>query len=201
MTVPTRILSVFGLLCALSLMVYSGIADRFDHPMLISLAKLQTPSSVVFWRTVTWLGAPVLVSAIACVVFVVFYRNGKTGDATRIAIAVLAATALDMPLKYVFHRARPLDNFSGVMPTSFSFPSGHVLFATAFYVSFALVLAKGRKRASQRLIWMAAFGVVVLVLLSRLCLGVHYPSDVSGGLLIGFICVLLAGWMVRPEAP
>ena len=200
MTALPRFLTVFGLLIVWSTVVKTGVTDPFDHRALLSLINLQSQSSLAFWHFVTWLGAPVVVTTIAILAAAVFWMHGSINEAKRIALAVLAATALDMPLKYLVHRARPLDNFSGVMPTSFSFPSGHVLFATAFYFTFALTVAKNRNISSQRLLLLCALCVVTLVLLSRLCLGVHYLSDVLGGLLSGLLGVTFVQLIIKPDA-
>ena len=110
---------------------------------------------------------------------------------------MIAASILDAPFKYLVHRSRPLETLAIAMPTSFSFPSGHVLFATVFYVSLAMVFVKHRATTSSRMIWLCAGSVIALVTLSRLSLGVHYPSDVLGGLLAGLFCISLANSLTK----
>jgi undecaprenyl-diphosphatase len=193
-----RIFIAAGSLLLLSALVYSGVVDAFDRRVLMDIDEAQSANSLLFWRCITWAGAPVAVFAVAMVLALVLYVQSKWSDAKFVALAIIAASVLDTPFKYLVHRPRPSESLVAAMPTSFSFPSGHVLFATAFYGSLAMVLVKSRTTASSRMIWLCAGIIVALVTLSRLCLGVHYPSDVLGGLLSGLLCVLLAHWMSKP---
>lgn len=68
--------------------------------------------------------------------------------------------------------------------TGYSFPSGHTQTATAFWGGMAVAAKRPWLKAATAVL-------VLLVGFSRLYLGVHYPSDVIGGLVIGFVCVLL----------
>jgi undecaprenyl-diphosphatase len=67
-------------------------------------------------------------------------------------------------------------------PHSTSFPSGHALGAAAFWTAVAVLLLP----RLGRLVWVIAVAVPLLVGLSRVLLGVHYPSDVVAGLLVGW---------------
>jgi membrane protein DedA with SNARE-associated domain/membrane-associated phospholipid phosphatase len=69
--------------------------------------------------------------------------------------------------------------------TGFAFPSGHATTAAAVFGSVAFVLASGRRRAVAVWIWTAACFVALLIGFSRVYLGVHWPTDVIGGLLLG----------------
>jgi undecaprenyl-diphosphatase len=107
---------------------------------------------------------------------------------TVLAVAVASLLA-DGILKPVAHRPRPFDESAtlqvvGDRPTSGSFPSGHA--ATCVAAAFLLASTWPRARAG---IWAAA----ALVALSRVYLGVHYPTDVLAGALVGWF----AGWFAR----
>jgi undecaprenyl-diphosphatase len=98
-------------------------------------------------------------------------------------IAVVGALALDEALKYAYHRTRPTA-FYGVAPHTYSFPSGHALCSFCFYGVLAGLLSARTKALSWRiLIWTVAAILVIAIGLSRIYLGVHYPSDVLGGYL------------------
>jgi len=95
--------------------------------------------------------------------------------------------ALNIMLKALFTRPR-LQLFPPlVVETSFSFPSGHTMVAVAFYGLISILLWRKRQYA-----WAILAGVwVFLVGLSRIYLGVHYPSDVLASLAVGTIWLVL----------
>jgi undecaprenyl-diphosphatase len=102
---------------------------------------------------------------------------------------LLAVTLSDGVLKPLVHRARPAvdleaSHLVGRPPTSSSFPSGHATTAAAGAAMLASVWPPARAA-----FWLLAIGIAV----SRLYLGLHYPSDVAAGFLLG----LLVAWFVR----
>jgi membrane-associated phospholipid phosphatase len=106
-----------------------------------------------------------------------------------LAITMAGALVLDLALKYGFHRARPTP-FFGPMPHTYSFPSGHALFSFCFYgVLAGLLTARIRSLIWRILIWMVAAAVILGIGLSRIYLGVHYPSDVIAGYLAAALWV------------
>jgi undecaprenyl-diphosphatase len=96
---------------------------------------------------------------------------------------------LDLALKYIYHRTRPTAYF-GMAPHSYSFPSGHALCSFCFYgVMAGLLNARIKSLAWRLLIWLAAVALVIAIGLSRIYLGVHYPSDVVAGYLAATVWV------------
>ena len=197
MTGAGRIFIAGGSLILLTALVYSGVVNALDQRLLLDIDQAQSPKSLLLWRYITWAGAPIVVFAFAMVFALVLHVQNRRSDAKFIALAMMAASVLDMPFKYLVHRPRPLETLAVAMPTSFSFPSGHVLFATAFYGALATVLVKNRTPASSSMIWLFTGIVIALVTSSRLCLGVHFPSDVLGWLLSGLVCISFASWTIR----
>ena len=92
--------------------------------------------------------------------------------------------------KYWIARARPdLEPHLVVVKTS-SFPSGHATSSMIFYLTLALVLDRRHALASRRGV-AAAILLSLLIGISRVMLGVHWPSDVIGGWAFGLLWVLL----------
>jgi undecaprenyl-diphosphatase len=103
---------------------------------------------------------------------------------------LLAATAgnilLNNGLKLIFDRARPAVFEWGTHAASSSFPSGHAMSATVVYGTVAYLLARLQKHGWARAVTLLlAVIMIALVCLTRLYLGVHYPSDVLGGIIVG----------------
>jgi len=85
---------------------------------------------------------------------------------------------------------RPASFFDYPLPGSPSFPSGHALFAACVFGGLAVLLTdRMETRLLQILVWVIAVSLILLVGLSRVYLGVHYPSDVLAGYAIGVIWV------------
>jgi len=87
-----------------------------------------------------------------------------------------------------------------------SFPSGHTTGAAACFAAFALVLGRGRSRNVQSLLAGAAVFIALAVAASRVLLGVHWLSDVLGGLALGWawfaLCsIAFGGRLLRLGAP
>lgn len=102
-------------------------------------------------------------------------KAGRWRDAGWLVAVFLSAELLLQALKYSFHRHRPEPFFGIAAPESYSFPSGHALMSTVFYVLLASLLTR------NPVIRGAAIGVAILIGISRIYLGVHYPTDVLAG--------------------
>jgi undecaprenyl-diphosphatase len=98
--------------------------------------------------------------------------------------AAVGATLLDDLLKHLIGRTRPNFHPLAHAPGS-AFPSGHATAAAAFYGALAYILTRGRSPRAAGLIWIGAAAVILAVAASRVYLGVHWPTDVIGGVLVG----------------
>ena len=98
-----------------------------------------------------------------------------------------------------WRRARPTAVLDGLASPGFSaFPSGHVAQAASVYGLLALVwMASTPYRGERVLAAVAAVGATALVAAARLRLGVHWPTDLAAGAVLGFGWALASGWMLR----
>ena len=172
-----------------SLVLFSWLAnevlrkhtDRFDVAVRNVIHDFASPLLTDVMRFVTNLGDwQVVMTATLCLLAYLWYRR----DYTHILIALVAmmgAGILDASLKLAFHRARP-DPFFISKPSTYSFPSGHALISLCFYALLAGTLTHDMSSKWQRVLaWSTAVLLVALIGLSRVYLGVHWPSDVLAG--------------------
>jgi undecaprenyl-diphosphatase len=99
-------------------------------------------------------------------------------------LAITGATAINTAIKLALHRARPAELFySGA--SAFSFPSGHSTANTVLYGFLAFLIAIGVRPTWRIPVVFAATFIALLIAFSRLYLGAHWFSDVTGGLAFG----------------
>ncbi|MEE8340901.1 MAG: phosphatase PAP2 family protein [Candidatus Neomarinimicrobiota bacterium] len=103
--------------------------------------------------------------------------------AVKLLFILLPSLLLNFWLKELFHSARPL-GVALIEQGGFAFPSGHAQGSTTLWLMLALLIRKK---------WLNYFAVIMIILVSvsRLYLGVHYPTDIFGGILLGLFLVLI----------
>ncbi len=134
-------------------------------------------------KIATLLGDPLLMTAGAAVLAAVLVTRGRGRLALYVVTARIGALVLSQGLKLAVDRVRPVFDVPVATALGGSFPSGHTLGSSVFWTTTAVLLVPHVRR--PRLLLAAAVAVPVVVAASRVLLGVHYLSDVVGGLLLG----------------
>jgi undecaprenyl-diphosphatase len=169
---------------ALSVAVTAGWTGSLDQTVVVEVTGHRTSFLNAVAVNFTALGTAPVVCLFALLTALYAVGSGRP----RVVLALLwtpLSFFLDNGLKLFFQHPRPTEAIIAI-PDSYSFPSGHAVAASALYITLALVAAQGerRKRPRRLLVWSGVL-VAVLVAWSRVYLGVHYLSDVVGGLLLG----------------
>lgn len=164
-----------------------------DAAILQALEKIRCPFLDVFFSVFTALGEEFVIAAIIAVVYICFSK--RIGE--QALVTVMTASCVTTGVKSAVRRLRPfvngtvdkvnVDNIvvsTADLDPDMSFPSGHATATSSFFTTLAI-----RIRKPLVIILSALF--VLLVMLSRLYLGVHYPTDVLTGLAIGVACAFL----------
>lgn len=196
-----------SLVCAAAaLVLFAGLADemlegdtlRFDTAVRQFVHSHSSVRLTAAMRFITHLGSPLFVSIAAMSACVALWTTGRTRKALLIAITVMGGSLLMWVLKMSFHRLRPQPFFDTRLPASFSFPSGHALLSFCLCgAGAALFSADQKKRWVRIAIWAVAVVLTGAIGLSRIYLGVHYPSDVLAGYLGALVWVLGVGIAYR----
>jgi undecaprenyl-diphosphatase len=200
-------LGVLLLLLAFTLLaaqVLDGDTQSFDTRVLMALRRAEDPSMTIgpAWLharalEVTALGSSTVLglATLAICGFLVLQRMGRT--ALFVFVATAGGWVLNAALKEIFQRARPavVPHLQAVM--SLSFPSGHAMTSAAVYLTLgALTMRVADRRVTKVYCMASAMFVTFLVGVTRIFLGVHYPTDVVAGWMVGLTWAL-ACWTVE----
>jgi undecaprenyl-diphosphatase len=159
-----------------------GVTPVFDERVRETVHGIASPGMTAIMRALSTYGGPTSLTIIGVVLALAFLYRGWHRGALLAVVTMAGAGLLDVLLKQEFGRTRPAAFFDYPLPASHSFPSGHAFFAASFFGGLA-VLVTGRIAARwlRALVWAAAGVLILLIGLSRIYLGVHYPSDVLAG--------------------
>jgi undecaprenyl-diphosphatase len=176
-------ISLFGAVLVIGIFVSLGLTSWFDQPLfgLLALREGKSPGLMIgFAEFFTWLGdGPRRIVIILLFAAWLVWQQRRRAAIVMIVVPALASV-VSSTLKMTFGRVRPdlvphLDNVHDL-----SFPSGHATsgVATFFLIAFLLPLQPKLK--------LPLMGAGILIALSRPMLGVHWPTDVIAGGLLGY---------------
>jgi len=153
------------------------------------IQSIKSPFLDVFFQMVTMTGEEYFYIIAAAIIF--WCVNKKFGY--KLGFALLTSTIVNTVLKDIVNAARPI-GVDGIRSlrlqtaTGQSFPSGHTQGATTFWVSWIVQVKK-------RYIYIVGIIAILLVSYSRMYLGVHYPIDVIGGMVVGTAWVFISNYI------
>ncbi|EGL87281.1 MULTISPECIES: phosphatase PAP2 family protein [Streptococcus] len=178
---------------ALLLFVILGYVVKFYPEQLVTLdSSVQTairgdlPETLtLIFRGITRLIDLPIVISWAIILIAIFYLKKWKTESLLVAGNLGLAGILIVSLKHLYQRPRP-DILHLVEEKGFSFPSGHSLAVTLLIGSLIIILGQRVKNTTTKLALQGLLGLyLVSVLVSRVYLGVHYPSDVLASLSLG----------------
>jgi undecaprenyl-diphosphatase len=166
--------------------VRSGSTQAFDTAVLEWIAQHRPPGLEPIMLEITFLGTGTVVLMIVAVSGMFLWLSKHRYSALLLFVATIGGILLNNLLKLGFGRPRPQVFDWGTEVVSWSFPSGHAMSATVVYSTVAYLAARLQRRHLHRVLTMICAALLILLIgISRLYLGVHYPSDVIAGVIIG----------------
>jgi len=157
-------------------LITKTVTDNISHSTIETMKIITTTCTIVAFMLV--------------IVLVILCSNNKFLGLFYFLNLVICYV-LNFVIKLIVSRDRPLE-YMLVLEDSYSFPSAHSMLAVAFYGYLAYIAIKYLKNKWGK--FFAVFGCVVLTLLvgiSRVCLGVHFTTDVLCGFLFGYVYLLI----------
>jgi undecaprenyl-diphosphatase len=182
-------------------------SSGFDRRIILALRKsaeqpvpIGPPWLQEAARDVTSLGSVAVLLIMTFAVAGYLLLDRKPGVAWLMLIAVLGGLALNNLLKFVFARPRPEVVSPAPRVFTTSFPSGHATLSAITYLTIAALLARAYPSSVLDFYFMSLAALLtVLIGLSRIYLGVHFPTDILGGWCIGAAwaigCWVLLAWL------
>ena len=167
-----------------------ALLTSLDGSIEQALYAARTPMGVRAFSLLTELGGAIAIVAITVLAGLFLWRKGYTNCAAGLLVSVGGAIASSELLKMLVQRARPPIEWHAVVESSSSFPSNHATAAAALYGFLAYAAWQLAPQRWRGILVALCVMIVTLVGFSRLYLGVHYPTDVLGGFVIGALFVL-----------
>jgi undecaprenyl-diphosphatase len=166
--------------------VRAGHTQHFDDAVMQWIAAHQNKTVESAMLEITSLGTGTVVAMIVFVAAMFLWLNQHKHSAALLLIATFGGIVLDNLLKIGFNRPRPHIFEWGTYAMSSSFPTGHAMSSVIVYGTVAYLAARLQRNARSRWLTLsfAAF-IIAWICASRMYLGVHYPSDIVAGLIIG----------------
>ncbi len=199
-TYPALYLVIFVLLSLFVLIAVSvitrSIITVYDQEIIVNVHE-----HLIAWLTpmvmaITSIGNAGSAWIISILIAIVIFCLGKKKESYFVVFSTAGAATLMNLIKAYVHRPRPeLLNPLFIEP-GFSFPSGHALVSTCLYGSLAILIWKQKWPLKLRVALCTIIAIMILLVgLSRVYLGVHYPSDVLAGFILGLawlgICLIV----------
>ncbi len=162
------------------------MALEFQKEIIVFLQSLRSVATEFFFNFVSFFGEPEFYILLLGLIYWVL--NKKAGEVIGVTLGL--SLSLNNILKAIFQIERPhitydeIDNLRASTATGSSFPSGHTQGAASLFFALALAFKK-------RFLMIIAVVMTILMMLSRVFLGVHYLQDVLAGALIGFLLALM----------
>jgi undecaprenyl-diphosphatase len=206
---PKALASVIGGFVAsiAGLLVLAEVADRIRYRELVELdvhvapvlhQLASPPLDLVMQLASTGGSNDGLLGLTVIVVGAMLVRRRPVREVAFLATAITGSVALNETMKVIFERPRPRLPWADVLP-DYSFPSGHAMNSLVLFAAISILIwvTAGRRRGCVAAA--VGLGLGVLIGISRIYLGYHYPTDVVGGYAAGAMWLAIVWGSFRPE--
>jgi len=187
------------LILGLSVMTFVEVADdmteadgqAFDQAVLTWMQPVPGQPRGPWWlheaaADLTSLGGISVLSLFAVIAVVFLLIQRKRLSALLLVVGLAGGVVLSEGLKSVFERQRPPQEYQAVDTLNASFPSGHALLSTVFYLTLGVLLTRAfPQKRLKAFVLGAAISIALIIGTTRIYLGAHWASDVFAGWCVG----------------
>ena len=183
-------------------LVISGTSDSIDAAIISVVRAPELHDALSPLARITELGSTWAIVIVGALVLLMGWLSGRPRDGVAGAVTIAIGALIVEVTKRLTERMRPDLLDPVIQAVGYSFPSGHATNATVAYGVLGILVARQRWPTSIRVAIEVVLGAIVFgVGLSRVWLGVHYPTDVVAGWLLGGAIVLTYAALTLPVPP
>jgi len=174
----------------------------FNRDVLLAIHRYAAPGWTISAEALSWLGSAFGVILVGFIVGYRWVRARRFVDLWTLLAILVGSMILTQVLKGAFGQIRPQVFAPLTLETSFSFPSGHAMTSLCLWGYLGLLpLLNGAREPWRWASLLGCLSVAVLIALSRLYLGVHWPTDVAAGELVAIVwlsaCLSGRRWLLE----
>lgn len=159
----------------------------FDTKLLEFIHRGTNHILFKFMKIISYLGAEKFLIPFILLIIIFNLIKRKTYETIFLLTNTLGSFILNSILKQIFQRTRPFD-FSLVKQGGLSYPSGHSMVVMSMYLAIFYLLTRNEKKGNKGILIGFIIGLYILLMgISRMYLGVHWPTDIIGGYIAGYL--------------
>ncbi len=160
------------------------------------MALLQNPFLTKIMTVITGIGSEICLAVLSILLLCFLLYKKRYHKSLLLAFGMLGGLLIELSIKAIIQRERPESALAEA--TGYSFPSAHAMMTLVFFAILIYTVKDDIKSLFLRYLFIAAsIFLVLLVSFSRLYLGVHWLSDVIGGLAIGTVWLLVLRFVIN----
>ncbi len=188
----------------LAVLAHTVAYFTFDVAITREVQEFRAGWFDVLMRALSWIGFAPQVNVISFLILLFLYASGLKWESVVAFASAVGISVLGLGIKLLVDRPRPSADLVNVISQlrDYSFPSGHVLYFTAFFGYLVFLVYTLLKHSWWRtLLIIILGGMVALIGLSRIYEGQHWASDVLAAYLLGSVWLTLSVYVYRWNKP
>lgn len=171
-----------------TILVITNSLTLFDDKIYQFIISFQNDTLTNIMKVITSFANPLTIVSLCLISLLSLIWKYKAS--IYLIIVTIISTVFNFLIKNIVLRTRP-DHLRLIEETGYSFPSGHAMGSIAFYGFIIFLLSKSKINKNLKIFLSVIIGITIFLIgISRIYVGVHYPSDIIGGFLLGYIILI-----------